>query len=247
MPAQSEPSSPQHPSRPQHIVWDWNGTILDDNHAVVTAVNVVCAAFGRAPIDLDTWRATYSRPLRHCYERLLDRDLDEDDWARVDRLYHEAYRDLLPTCGLATGVPEALDSWRGANGIPVVGSDGTQTPATGRSQSLLSMWFHDELVPLITEYGLDPLFARVDGLRSEIGGGSKAVHLDKHLGELGVDPDEAVLIGDVLDDAHAAEHVGAHCILLTTGVMNRPALEASGFPVVDSIPEALARMHDDAV
>ncbi|QGK69445.1 HAD hydrolase-like protein [Allosaccharopolyspora coralli] len=239
MSAQSEPS------QVQHIVWDWNGTILDDNDAVVAAVNVVCEAFGRAPVDLDTWRATYSRPLRHCYERLLDRDLDEDDWARVDRLYHEAYRDLLPSCALATGVPEALDSWRGPHAVPVVTSEGGQPPATGRSQSLLSMWFHDELVPLVSEYGLDRLFARVDGLRSEIGGGSKAVHLDKHLGELGVDPGETVLIGDVLDDAHAAEHVGARCILLTTGVMNRSALETSGFPVVDSVPEALARIHDE--
>ena len=24
--------------RPRHIVWDWNGTILDDNDAVVSAV-----------------------------------------------------------------------------------------------------------------------------------------------------------------------------------------------------------------
>ena len=215
------------PRRPRHIVWDWNGTLLDDNHAVVAAVNRVCTAFDREQIDLDEWRTVFSRPLLQCYERLLRRELDEQDWASIDVLYHEAYRELLHTCGLAEGVPNALEQWRG----------------TGRSQSLLSMWFHDELVELVTEMGLRELFARMDGLRAEVGGGSKAVHLEHHLGGIGIDAEDVVLIGDVVDDAHAAQHVGTDCILLTTGVMGREKLESTGFPVADSIPEALARLN----
>ncbi|MBB5156254.1 HAD family hydrolase [Saccharopolyspora phatthalungensis] len=207
----------------RHIVWDWNGTLLDDNHAVVSAVNTVCTAFDRECIDIDEWRSVFSRPLLQCYERLLRRPLREQDWARIDMLYHEAYRTLLHTCGLAPGVPDALQEWATA----------------GRSQSLLSMWFHDELVPLVTDMGLHPLFERVDGLRDEIGGGSKADHLRHHLAAQELDARDVVLIGDVLDDAYAAEQAGTHCVLVTTGVMNRAALEKSGFPVVDSVPEAL--------
>jgi phosphoglycolate phosphatase-like HAD superfamily hydrolase len=214
---------------PRHIVWDWNGTLLDDNDAVVAAVNVVCGAFERDSIDLDHWRAVFSRPLRQCYERLLERELTEQDWARLDVLYHDAYRDLLHTCRLAQGVPDALEGWRGV----------------GRTQSLLSMWFHDELVPLITDFGLDSMFDRVDGLRAEVGGGSKDVHLKEHLDALDLDPSTVVLIGDVVDDAHAADQVGTGCVLLTTGVMNREALEPTGHPVVDSIPEAIALLGED--
>ncbi|MDR7303121.1 HAD family hydrolase [Haloactinomyces albus] len=207
----------------RHIVWDWNGTLLDDNAAVVSAVNKVCAAFGCEHIDLDRWRAVFGRPLRRAYEHVLGRVLDEHDWARIDVLYHEAYRELLHTCGLARGVPGALREWIGS----------------GRTQSLLSMWFHEELLALVEDFGLNALFTRVDGLRAEIGGGSKAGHLTEHVTALGIDPAEIVLIGDVADDAYAAEQAGADCVLLTTGVMARPALEATGFPVVDSIAEAL--------
>ncbi|MEV0697664.1 HAD hydrolase-like protein [Saccharopolyspora sp. NPDC050389] len=207
----------------RHIVWDWNGTLLDDNHAVVAAVNAVCTAYDREHVDIDEWRSVFSRPLLQCYERLLRRSLDEQDWARIDVLYHEAYRELLHTCDLAQGVPHALKDWATA----------------GRSQSLLSMWFHDELVPLVTDMGLHPLFERVDGLRADIGGGSKAEHLRRHLAAQELDARDVVLIGDVLDDAHAAEQTGTRCVLVTTGVMSRAALETSGFPVVDSIPEAL--------
>ncbi|MFR9729217.1 HAD family hydrolase [Saccharopolyspora sp. MS10] len=213
----------------RHIVWDWNGTLLDDNEAVVSAVNSVCAEFGRDPIDLERWRSIFSRPLLQCYERLLERPLSPADWDRLDVLYHGHYRELVHTARLADGVPEVLREWAVAGG----------------TQSLLSMWFHDELVPLITELGLLPLFERVDGLRTDVGGGPKAEHLGRHLAEQGLPPADVVLIGDVVDDARAAEEVGAGCVLVATGVMSRAALEATGVPVFDSIPQAVERISTE--
>jgi phosphoglycolate phosphatase-like HAD superfamily hydrolase len=213
----------------RHIVWDWNGTILDDNDAVVAAVNKVCAAFGRQDIDIDQWRAIYSRPLSRCYERLLECRLTDQDWARIDDLYHNAYRELLHTCRLAQGVPDVLRNWE----------------AQGRTQSLLSMWFHDELVPLVSQLGLGELFVRIDGLQKSVGGDTKAQHLEQHLSAIALDADEVVLIGDVVDDARAAEQVGAQCVLLTTGVMSRDKLESTGYPVADSISEAIDHVTRD--
>ncbi|MBP2473708.1 phosphoglycolate phosphatase-like HAD superfamily hydrolase [Crossiella equi] len=211
----------------KHIVWDWNGTLLDDNHAVLDSVNQVCASFGRPAITLDHWRETFSRPLLACYSALLERQLTDEDWGHLDKTYHEAYREVLDTCGLATGVPDALHTWA----------------ATGGTQSLLSMWFHHELVPLVTQFGLSDLFARVDGLRIQTGGGSKAEHLVAHLDALALDPAEVVLIGDVVDDSDAAEAAGTSCVLVTTGMMTRRKLEVTGRPVVDSVPEALALLQ----
>jgi phosphoglycolate phosphatase-like HAD superfamily hydrolase len=212
-----------------HVVWDWNGTILDDNDAVVAAVNTVCAEFGRAAIDLAYWRSIYRRPLLECYRELLGRELTGTDWTEIDRLYHQSYRELLPTTRLVPGIPDELRSWR----------------ERGGSQSLLSMWFHDELVELVTEYGLADLFERIDGLRVDTGGHGKTAHLAEHLAALdladaGLDTSDVVLVGDVLDDAIAADAAGVRCVLVTTGVMSRAALESSGLPVVDSVAEALA-------
>lgn len=208
----------------RHVVWDWNGTLLADNDAALASVNAVCAEFGRDPIDLAGWQALYSRPLRRSYERLLGREITPADWATIDRSYHDSYRALLPTCQLAAGAPETLRHWQ----------------STGRTQSLLSMWFHDELVQLITELELTGYFARVDGLRVRTGGGSKDVHLASHLTELALDPADVVLIGDVVDDAEAAAHVGAQCVLVTTGMTAPESLRATGYPVADTIPDALA-------
>jgi phosphoglycolate phosphatase-like HAD superfamily hydrolase len=205
------------------VVWDWNGTILDDNDATMAAVNAVCAAFGQAPVELDHWRSIYRRPLVDTYRDLLGREISAADWAEIDRRYHTAYRSLLPTIRLSAGIPDQLYRWRDAGG----------------TQSLLSMWFHDELVPEVSGRGLAELFTRVDGLRGTIGGHGKADHLVAHVAAMDLDPASVLLVGDVVDDALAARAAGTRCVLVTTGMCDRAALERSGMPVVDSIAEAL--------
>ncbi|GAB3550380.1 phosphoglycolate phosphatase-like HAD superfamily hydrolase [Actinopolyspora lacussalsi] len=217
-------SSERPPTR--HIVWDWNGTLLADNEAVVASVNAVCAAYDAEPVDLPGWRAVFGRPLRDSYERVLGREIDQRDWRAIDRIYHDAYRRLLHTCELDPEAPHALREWR----------------ERGGSQSLLSMFFHDELVPLVERFGLSSMFGRIDGLRDSEVGGSKAAYLDAHLRSLRLEPSEAVVIGDVTDDARAAAEVGAECVLVSTGVMSRAALESTGRPVADSLRVAVSRI-----
>ena len=72
--------------------WDGNGTLLDDNHAVLAAVNTVCAMYDTSPVTLDEWRAVFSRPILACYEKVLSRALTEADWDVIDQQYHRAYR-----------------------------------------------------------------------------------------------------------------------------------------------------------
>ncbi|GAA0593006.1 HAD family hydrolase [Kribbella sandramycini] len=207
-----------------HVVWDWNGTLLNDNEVVLAAVNSVFVDFGGAAVSWAEWQAAYTRPMHVSYEAILGRTLDETEWARVDKLYHERYDALLATCGLAADAPDALRA----------------VAESGRTQSLLSMWFHDRLTPTVEAFGLTPHFRRVDGLVATIGGGSKAESLQAHLEAQQLDPATVVLIGDVVDDADAATAAGAHCVLVTTGAMPRAALEATGHPVASTLAEALA-------
>ena len=48
-----------------------------------------------------------------------------------------------------------------------------------------------------------------------------------------------MVIGDAVDDALAAAHVGALAVLYTGGSHSRSSLEAVGVPVVDSLAEAV--------
>jgi phosphoglycolate phosphatase-like HAD superfamily hydrolase len=217
----------------RHVVWDWNGTLFDDQHLVLEGLNAVLADAGLPPTDIETYRRLYTRPVRRFYEHLFGRAILDEEWEHLDEIYHAAYRDGLTRAALADDAERALDAPR----------------ETGRSQSLLSMWRHKELIPLVAELGIDRHFVRIDGLRangaSRPAGGRKAPYLEAHLRRVvhaaGDDPTQVLVVGDALDDASAAAHVGARCVLYDGGSHPRAELESAGVPVASSLTEALER------
>ncbi|WP_251145631.1 HAD family hydrolase, partial [Streptomyces sp. McG3] len=119
-----------------HLVWDWNGTLLDDTHAVIQATNAAFAEVELAPITLDQYREMYTIPIPRFYERFLGRLPTEAEWERMDGIFHRYYAEQRVGCGLTAGVEELLHRWQRA----------------GRSQSLLSMYGHEQLVPVVTAH-----------------------------------------------------------------------------------------------
>jgi phosphoglycolate phosphatase-like HAD superfamily hydrolase len=212
----------------RHIVWDWNGTLLDDLDIVVDSVNAALAEFDAGPISLDDYRNNYTRPVVKFYEVLLGRPVADREWRRLDIIFHDAYREALPQVRLAHDAEEALRAALDA----------------GWSQSLLSMFPHDELMEVVARHRLDRYLVAVDGLRG-LRGDRKVSYLEAHLQRLAptfgghIDPAGVLVIGDALDDAAAAEALGLQCILFAGGSHPRDELAATGFPVTDSLVEAV--------
>ncbi len=209
----------------RHIIWDWNGTLFDDLHIVVESVNASLAGLGAPPINADGYQDHYTRPVDLFYERLLNRELDDAEWKQIDATFHETYRLALPRADLALDAVDALETVAGR----------------GWTQSILSMWWHEELVPFVEGRGIDRFMQRVDGNRHDAGE-TKQIHLERHLEQLGIDDLGAgafLVVGDALDDARAALGAGVPCALYDSGSHHRSELEAAGVPVVESLQEAL--------
>ncbi|MEV4439307.1 HAD hydrolase-like protein [Streptomyces sp. NPDC049577] len=207
-----------------HIVWDWNGTLFHDIDAVISATNAAFAEIGMSPITLARYRELYCVPIPRFYERLMGRLPTDAEWEHMDGVFHRYYRDHHVRCGLTDGVEALLAGWQEA----------------GRTQSIMSMYVHEDLIPLVRGFGIERRFVRVDG-RTGPSGGSKAEHMARHLAGLtGVPAARTVVIGDAVDDAVAAAHVGARAVLYTGGSHSRESLAAAGVPVVDSLAQAVA-------
>jgi len=212
----------------RHIVWDWNGTLLDDLAVVVAAVNDTLATIGRRPITIEEYGAQYTRPVLRFYERLLGRVIEESEWLAFDLAFHDSYRRRVESAPLAG---DAMDA--------IVFAD-----RAGLSQSLLSMYWHDELVPQVDRFGLGEFLVRIDGLRGTPGD-RKQAYLEEHVQAVEhdltcrLDPVEVLVIGDALDDADAALALGLKCVLYDGGAFPAGQLAAAGVPVADSLMEAL--------
>ncbi|GAB2917437.1 HAD family hydrolase [Streptomyces mayteni] len=206
-----------------HLVWDWNGTLLHDTDLVIAATNASFAELGIPSITPERYRELFCVPVPLFYERLLGRPVPADEWAVLDGAFHRHYRARAEEAALAEGAAELLAAWR----------------AAGRTQSMCSLAAHDQLLPLVARLGIAEHFTRVDG---SVGGGvaGKAEQMARHLAaQAEVDPASVVVIGDAVDDAVAAGHVGARAVLYTGGSHSRRSLARAGVPVVDSLAEAV--------
>jgi len=208
-----------------HLVWDWNGTLFDDVAVVVAATSESFVAAGLPPVTLADYHAHYTRPIPEFYRRLLGRPVADTEWRGLDGGFHDAYRRLITSgqIGLVPGSVALLEDWVGAGG----------------TQSLLSMWHHDQLIVEVDRLGIGSLFTRVDGLRGP-SGGLKVEYLSAHLDATGVAAVDTVVIGDSLDDADAALAVGARVVLYAGGFHGPNSLAGAGVPVAATLGEAVA-------
>lgn len=205
-----------------HVVWDWNGTLVEDLSVVVESVNAALAAIDEAPITDDDYRANYTRPVGRFYDQLLERPISLGEWETLDRVFHERYRARLDRVPLAVDAVDAID----------------RVAAFGWSQSILSMWWEEELLDVVAQRGLMDRMALVQGNRDDPGG-EKASHLLRHLSTLDIGPESAVMIGDSIDDAAAAGAVGTACILYDGGSHHVGDLVDVGVPVTNSLVSAV--------
>lgn len=207
-----------------HLVWDWNGTLFHDIHAVIEATNASFTELGLPPITLERYRELYCVPVPLFYERLMGRLPTPEEWAVMDEAFHRHYWVRAEAAALAEGAAELL----------------AQRRASGQTQSLCSLAPHEQLLPMVASHGIADHFVRIDGRIGPSDGG-KAMHMVRHLGALqGIDPSRTVVIGDAVDDATAARHAGVRAVLYTGGSHSRASLQAAGVPVVDSLAEAVA-------
>src|SRR5439155_25476729 len=138
--------------------------------------NASLATLGGPVVTVEEHRRDFRRPVPGYYAGVLGRRLSADEYRRLDRAFHDTYRSGLPGCALAADALDALRTWPG-------------------TQSLLSMWFHEELLVEVTRRGLAALLDRVDGLPDTVGRGTKAAYLQAHLAALALPGVEAVLTG----------------------------------------------------
>jgi phosphoglycolate phosphatase-like HAD superfamily hydrolase len=209
-----------------HIVWDWNGTIFDDGGALIGATIETFATAGFPPVTVELYQRNFTQPISAFYERLAGRPLSDDEQVSLDRLWRATYERHRATTRLALDAVPALEAWA----------------SEGGTQSLLSMYTHDLLIPLVRASGIEPFFTRVDGRPDRCAHVNKAPYLRRHLRHLGLPADRIFMIGDSRDDVLAARECGVACAVYHSGptaLHERAHLDELGVPIAESLLDAV--------
>ncbi|MDT4893866.1 MAG: hypothetical protein QOE97_2901 [Pseudonocardiales bacterium] len=207
-----------------HVVWDWNGTLVDDRTVVVEATAATATEITGRTVTAAQVRDAVSTSMRDTLGTLVGRAMNDASW--------RAARDRILTFYARTPPPPLVPSARRTL-IAVM--------AAGHHQSVLSNWPQDALRQAIRDQDLNGWFTAASGAADQHTL-DKAVRLATLRSSLRRGT-PLLVVGDTLGDAHAAASVGAAAVICTTYSLVQAAaddIRATGAQPVRDIAEVAA-------
>ena len=209
--------------KPELIIWDWNGTILDDALVCKTIANIMLTERGIPALpDMDAYRAVFGFPIKAYYEKMGYRfgPKDEPYEHVADEFviwYDKLYRDAV----LRPGIVPFLDRLRNQ----------------GYRQVLLSATRYDQLIEQVAAFGdVGDRFERKLGLTDHYAFSKAALARDFIEGQ-GIPRERTLFIGDTDHDFEVSSAIGCPCVLLEGGHQSRERLFKMGVPVLRDLQE----------
>jgi phosphoglycolate phosphatase len=203
----------------KYVLWDFNGTLIDDVGAAVDNINVLLKKYGKPLINLATYREVFTFPVIDYYRNVgLVKDEKEFEVIAHEWMngYYAREKDLKVfenTCSNLERVHEL-----------------------GLRQGVLSASSMKQLTRLLDQHDLTRYMDDILGVDDIYANGKVEIGL-KFIRNHHLKPEEVVLIGDTFHDWEVAAEMRIHCILCTRGHQSFDILSSSGCLVVNDIEE----------
>jgi Predicted phosphatases len=202
----------------RQIIWDWNGTLLNDIDAALAAANQMLASRDLPTLTLDRYREIFGFPVRGFY-RLAGFRLENEDWDAMACEFHRIFLSQ-PTMRLFDDTIPTLEHFQ----------------KSGYRQVMLSASKQELLTGMIGQFKLTPYFDAVKGIDTLYG--TSKIELGKELlRQSPIPPERTIMIGDTLHDAEVAAALGTSCILVARGHQSLRRLQTAGVPLTATLSE----------
>lgn len=212
-------------SAPLHIVWDWNGTLLDDTRAALGALNAMLARRSLPAITLESYRSRFHFPAREYYDE-IGMEIPDTEWDAVAREYHDSYDAESATAALNPDAVAALELAR----------------SRGARQSILSALRQDLLEAAVARFGIADYFDFVRGTDNLDGAGKLSFARVLKAEIAAANPAaRIVMVGDAIHDHEVAAELGVECVLCAQGSHSFERLAALGSPTAPTLVAAVER------
>ena len=205
----------------KHIIWDWNGTLLDDRWLCVEGINKALDKRGLKTINEQTYKDIFSFPVKDYYQKLgFDFSVEPFEIAGDEFvLYYEKHFNRTKLHSQCRSIIKNIF-------------------AVGITQSILSAGKHEFLLEWVKAHNLQKYFIKILGIDNQYATGKTELGMSL-IKNLSYNNNEVVLIGDTIHDSDVAESMNIDCLLMDQGHVNNDRLQKTGRKVFSNLTEVL--------
>jgi len=205
----------------KHIIWDWNGTLLNDCWLCVDAINNALAKRNLELITEEKYKDIFCFPVSEYYKK-LGFDFSKEPFKKAGDEFVSYYGNNFERVALHSDAMSVLDKIKDS----------------GRTQSVLSAGKQEFLTEWVQYHNLSKYFINVLGIDNHYASGKKSLGIS-WIKELEYKNNEVLMIGDTIHDSEVAEAMGIECILVGNGHVSNSRLEKTGRMVILDLSELL--------
>ena len=204
----------------KHILWDWNGTLINDMDLCVKALNILLDRRKMPKTDRVFYQENFGFPVIDFYKK-LGFDFEKECFKTMSAEWMKEYKlGFSSETKLQDCTHEILDF----------------TDSLGFKQSILSACEINILKDSIKHFKLCDFFHEVHGT-DNIQAHGKTELAQNAVNNSQFDPDETLLFGDTVHDYEVARDSGIHCVLIADGHQSEELLKSTGCIVLKTISE----------
>ncbi len=195
------------------IIWDWNGTLIDDRAVCIASMNRMLTSRRLPLVSESRYMELFRFPVKDYYIDLGFNFVTES-FESLSVEFHGNYRELQPAASLHIGVVDLLKAFR----------------KQGLKQIILSAMEQDTLIQDVTDRGITTYFDAILGAKDNYGHGKAAI-AKEYLVASGLMGEEIIMLGDTDHDYAVSAELGCNCILISQGHHDAARLIATGATV----------------
>jgi len=203
------------------IIWDWNGTLLNDLDHCISTINVLLEKRNLPVLNHHRYKEVFSFPVKDYYQK-IGFDFSKEDFAIPAREFIDLYDNGVNQCPLHQSAIDVISHFQ----------------KKGIRQFVLSAMKQNMLEITLKQNGIFDFFEGVAGLNdhyavSKIERGKELIQKFK------IDKKSAYIIGDTNHDYEVARELGTSCILIADGHQSEQRLRQTGATVIAALESLL--------
>lgn len=203
----------------QTIIWDWNGTLLNDLDFCVSSINILLKKRELTLLNRNLYREVFTFPVKDYYHA-VGFDFEKEEFAIPAKEFIDLYDKGVENCTLHLKAIEILSWFKEKN----------------TRQFVLSAMQQNMLEQTIKHNSIYNCFEVVFGLDNHYAV-SKVERGKQLISEFKIEKDKTWIIGDTIHDFEVAEKLGVKCILIADGHQSEKRLKSIGAVVISELSE----------